>query len=94
MPPILAINTCVYNDEHMQYWLDNRHHRFLPSRVTIRPGTDINQPGGIVEGVDDPEAVVYEVRVRHHIIYFWTAYKGPYSQLSWRLKRNRHILWL
>jgi hypothetical protein len=29
----------------------------------IRPSTEIRQPGGIVEGVDDPNAIVYELRV-------------------------------
>lgn len=47
----------------MQYWLDGRNGRFLSPRVSVRPGTETTQPGGIVEGVDDPEAVEYELRV-------------------------------
>lgn len=63
LPPLLAVNACVYSEDHLQYWLDGRNGRFLSPRVSVRPGTETNEPGGIVEGVDDPDAVVYELRV-------------------------------
>jgi PAB-dependent poly(A)-specific ribonuclease subunit 2 len=63
LPPLLAVNACVYSEDHLQFWLDGRNGRFLAPRVGVRPGTETSQPGGIVEGVDDPDAVVYELRV-------------------------------
>lgn len=69
LPPVLAVNACVYTEDHLQYWLDTKNGRFLSPMVAIRPGTDVNQPGGIVEGVDDPNAVVYELRVSIYLSY-------------------------
>ena len=68
LPPLLAVNACVYSDDHLQYWLDGRSGRFLSPRVSVRPATGTSQPGGIMEGVDDPEAVVYELRVSDNIL--------------------------
>ncbi|KAF8590468.1 hypothetical protein K439DRAFT_1329688 [Ramaria rubella] len=62
LPPILAVNACVYSEDHLQFWLDGRNGRFLSPRVGIRLETETSQPGGIVEGVDDPDAVLYELR--------------------------------
>ncbi|GJJ12243.1 hypothetical protein Clacol_006484 [Clathrus columnatus] len=62
LPPVLAVNACVYSEEHLQFWLDTRQGRFLPPKIGIRPGTETNQPGGVVEGMDDPDAVFYELR--------------------------------
>lgn len=55
LPPILAVNASVYNDENLRYWLDTRTGRFLAPTVEVR---------GEVEGVDDAESVIYELRVR------------------------------
>ncbi|KIJ63245.1 hypothetical protein HYDPIDRAFT_113207 [Hydnomerulius pinastri MD-312] len=55
LPPILAVNANVYNEENLRYWLDGRRgERFLGPRVEVR---------GDVEGVDDVECVGYELRV-------------------------------
>jgi Ubiquitin carboxyl-terminal hydrolase len=67
LPPLLAVNACVYSEDHLQYWLDGRNGHFLSPRVSVRPGTETSQPGGVVEGVDDPEAVEYELRVSNTI---------------------------
>ncbi|KIJ63247.1 hypothetical protein HYDPIDRAFT_175993 [Hydnomerulius pinastri MD-312] len=54
LPPILAVNANVYNEENLRYWLDGRRgERFLGPRVEVR---------GEVEGVDDAECVGYELR--------------------------------
>ncbi|KAG8217260.1 PAB-dependent poly(A)-specific ribonuclease subunit PAN2 [Butyriboletus roseoflavus] len=53
LPPILAVNASVYNDDNLRYWLDTRTGRFVTPTVEVR---------GEVEGVDDPESVTYELR--------------------------------
>ena len=55
LPPILAVNASVYNDDNLKYWMDMRTGRFLTPTVEVR---------GEVEGVDDAESVTYELRVR------------------------------
>ncbi|KII89238.1 hypothetical protein PLICRDRAFT_160474 [Plicaturopsis crispa FD-325 SS-3] len=53
LPPLLAINASVYNDENMKFWLDSRNETFLKPHVEVR---------GQAEGVDDPECAVYALR--------------------------------
>lgn len=55
LPAILALNANVQSEEIMDLWLDNRKQTFLKPRVTLH---------GQVNGIDDPESVVYELRVR------------------------------
>ena len=54
LPPILAVNASVYNEDNLRYWIDTRTERFLTSTVEVR---------GEVEGVDDAQSVTYELRV-------------------------------
>ena len=54
LPPILAVNTSVYNDENFAFWQDFRDSTFLKTQISI---------GGQVYGVDDEEKVLYELRV-------------------------------
>lgn len=54
LPPVLAINTSVFNQENIKFWLDAKKRRFLTPSISLR---------GQVNGVDDPEAAVYELRV-------------------------------
>ena len=54
LPPILAVNASVYNEESPEVWLDARNEAFLKSRVRIH---------GQVEGIDDPVAAEYQLRV-------------------------------
>jgi PAB-dependent poly(A)-specific ribonuclease subunit 2 len=54
LPLILAVNASVYNEDNLRYWIDTRTERFLTSTVEVR---------GEVEGVDDAESVIYELRV-------------------------------
>ena len=54
LPPILAMNTSVFNQENIKFWLDVKKRRFLTSSVSLH---------GQIDGVDDPESVVYELRV-------------------------------
>jgi hypothetical protein len=54
LPPILAVNACVYNEESLDVWLDVRNETFLKSRVRIH---------GQVEGADDQVAADYQIRV-------------------------------
>lgn len=55
LPPVLAVNTSVFNQENIKFWLDAKKRRFLTPSVNLHGQTD---------GVDDPEAAVYELRVR------------------------------
>lgn len=55
LPPILAVNASVYNEDNLRYWMDTRTGRFLTPTVEVR---------GEVEGFDDTESVTYELRVR------------------------------
>ena len=54
LPPVLAMNTSVFNQENTKFWLDVKKRRFLTSSVSLH---------GQIDGVDDPESVVYELRV-------------------------------
>lgn len=54
LPPVLAVNASVYNEDNMKLWLDNRQSRFLSPSVEVR---------GEVDGVDEAMGVVYELRV-------------------------------
>ncbi|KAI6007843.1 ubiquitin carboxyl-terminal hydrolase-domain-containing protein [Pisolithus marmoratus] len=53
LPPILAINTCIYNEENMRFWLDTRQGTFLQSQIELQ---------GEVDGVEDPGIATYELR--------------------------------
>ncbi|KAI0648291.1 ubiquitin carboxyl-terminal hydrolase-domain-containing protein [Trametes meyenii] len=53
LPPVLAINAAVHNEEAHKFWRDQRRQTFLKPRVELR---------GQIEGMDDPETVVYELR--------------------------------
>ncbi|KAI0329853.1 hypothetical protein GY45DRAFT_1324455 [Cubamyces sp. BRFM 1775] len=53
LPPVLAINAAVHNEETHKFWRDQRRQTFLKPRVELR---------GQFEGMDDPETVVYELR--------------------------------
>jgi len=55
LPPVLAINTSVFNQENIKFWLDVKKRRFLTPNVNLH---------GRIDGVDDPEAAIYELRVR------------------------------
>ncbi|KAL5528994.1 hypothetical protein ACEPAG_4968 [Sanghuangporus baumii] len=57
LPPILALNTSIYESgiPSHRLWIDSRHRQgtFVQSFIEIR---------GQIEGVDDPEVVQYELR--------------------------------
>ncbi|RDB20983.1 PAB-dependent poly(A)-specific ribonuclease subunit PAN2 [Hypsizygus marmoreus] len=53
LPPILAINACVYNDENMSLWLDARGQTFLKPQIQLN---------GQIDGEDDPMTVEYALR--------------------------------
>ena len=55
LPPILALNSNVFNEENHEYWLDHRKQMFLTPTVELH---------GHVNDTDDPESVTYELRVR------------------------------
>ena len=54
LPAVLAINTSVFNQENIKFWLDAKKRRLLTPSISLH---------GQVDGVDDPEAAVYELRV-------------------------------
>ncbi|KAI0781364.1 ubiquitin carboxyl-terminal hydrolase-domain-containing protein [Trametes elegans] len=53
LPPVLAVNAAVHGEETARFWRDQRRQTFLRPRVELR---------GKIEGMDDPETVVYELR--------------------------------
>lgn len=55
LPLVLAINASAYNEENHAFWISSRTYSFLQPQVEIQ---------GQVEGVDDPEVAVYQLRVR------------------------------
>jgi hypothetical protein len=55
LPPVLAVNTSVFNQENIKFWLDAKRRRFLTPSVSLH---------GQIDGVDDSETAVYELRVR------------------------------
>lgn len=55
LPPVLAVNTSVFNQENIKFWLDAKKRRFLTPSLRLH---------GQIDGVDDPEVAVYELRVR------------------------------
>lgn len=54
LPPILAVNANVYNEEHLEHWLDSRRQRFLTPFVELR---------GQVSDSEEPISVTYNLRV-------------------------------
>ncbi|TFK76563.1 hypothetical protein BDN72DRAFT_785586 [Pluteus cervinus] len=54
LPLILAVNTCVYNEESLSFWQDNRNQTFLQPYVRLN--------GQQADGNDDEELVEYELR--------------------------------
>jgi hypothetical protein len=70
LPPILAVNVSIYNDQTLEFWLDVRGQTFLKPQVEIQ---------GQVEGVDDPEIALYNLRVVVLFVVFpWPASKNLY----------------
>ncbi|GLB35065.1 putative catalytic subunit of the poly(A)-nuclease (PAN) deadenylation complex, one of two cytoplasmic mRNA deadenylases involved in mRNA turnover [Lyophyllum shimeji] len=53
LPPILAINACVSNNDNLALWLDVRGQTFLKPQIELR---------GQVEGVDDQLCTAYAIR--------------------------------
>ncbi|KAF8628478.1 hypothetical protein AX15_003989 [Amanita polypyramis BW_CC] len=53
LPPILALNACVFNEETHSTWLDTKGQSFLSPTVELF---------GQVKGVDDPMPVTYEIK--------------------------------
>ncbi|GBE82668.1 ubiquitin carboxyl-terminal hydrolase-domain-containing protein [Sparassis latifolia] len=53
LPAILAVNAGVFNEESHKFWLDTRHQTFLKPTIEL---------SGQLDGMDDPESVVYELR--------------------------------
>jgi hypothetical protein len=60
LPPVLAVNASVYNEDNLKLWLDNRQSRFLSQTVEVRDELD---------GVDEAGGVVYELRVSYNFSY-------------------------
>ncbi|KAF5381095.1 hypothetical protein D9615_003865 [Tricholomella constricta] len=53
LPPILAINACIYNDDNLNLWLDVRGQTFLNPRIELH---------GQVDGINDPIGTLYSIR--------------------------------
>ena len=59
MPPLLAVNATVNNDDHLKFWLGTRRTNFLSPQVRI----DMRSPEGELKA-GSAEAVMYDLRVR------------------------------
>ena len=51
---MLAVNASVFNEDNLRFWLDERRNTFLTPTVEV---------GGHIDGTDDPDTVIYEIRV-------------------------------
>jgi len=78
LPPVLAINTSVFNQENIKFWLDTKKRKFLTPSVSLR---------GQIDGVDDTESAVYELRsivvqvvTRHRHSHLIAIVKVPGSE--------------
>ena len=56
LPPFLAVNASVYNEDSLSFWQDSRSQRFLQPRIHLH---------GQVRGIDDSQKIPYTIRVRH-----------------------------
>jgi hypothetical protein len=54
LPPLLAINAGVYSDDIYKFWADSRGRTFLSPTIELK---------GEIDGVDDPDSIVYDLRV-------------------------------
>ena len=61
LPPILAVNAAIHkNESHLKYWLDDKDTQFLTPKIEIR---------GQIDGGDDSQCVLYELRVSQTTVY-------------------------
>lgn len=84
LPPILAVNASIYNNESLNIWREMRGSHFMTPQFPLR---------GQVNGMDDSEEILYQVRVCYIIydIYIFLTMtqalilkvvgKGPMSHL-------------
>jgi PAB-dependent poly(A)-specific ribonuclease subunit 2 len=56
LPPFLAVNASVYNEDSLSFWQDPRSQRFLQPQVHLH---------GQVRGIHDSQKIPYTIRVRH-----------------------------
>lgn len=54
LPPILAVNSAIYNEDILSYWRETRNPPFMQPQISLR---------GQANGVDDREQILYNVRV-------------------------------
>ena len=76
------MNAAVHNEETHKFWLDQRRQTFLKPRVELR---------GQFEGMDDPETVVYELRVRACSLSYMRMVADGYCGRPWWSKSLRRM---
>lgn len=74
LPPFLAVNASVYNEDSLSFWQDSRSQRFLQPQVHLH---------GQVRGIDDSQKIPYTVRVRLHSVYHTWSSTQQNSRLWW-----------
>ena len=62
LPPLLAVNANVYNEETLEHWLDTRKQIFLAPTVELF--------GQLYEG-EEPTSVTYNLRVSTFYLCDW-----------------------
>jgi Ubiquitin carboxyl-terminal hydrolase len=60
LPPFLAVNASVYNEDGLSFWQDSRSQRSLPPQVHLH---------GQVRGIDDSEKIPYVICVCHSFLF-------------------------
>ena len=86
LPPIISVNTMVYeSDNHLhKYWIDGRQGPLLKPFVELT---------GQIDGVDDTDVVVYELRVCPiHGISKFERLKFHSSHLLLKLSLKRRLV--
>ncbi|KAF8636661.1 hypothetical protein AX17_003467 [Amanita inopinata Kibby_2008] len=53
LPPILALNACVFSEESHSFWIDTKNQTFLSPFIQLH---------GQIQGIDDAMPVTYEIR--------------------------------
>jgi len=82
LPPFLAVNASVYNEESLGFWQDSRSQRFLQPQVYLH---------GQARGIDDSEKIPYVIRVRHLFLLSFIPYKKTLGYGSARYDETGRI---
>ena len=72
LPPFLAVNASVYDEDNLSLWRDSRNQRFFQPQVHLH---------GQVRGINDSEKVSYIVRVCHSFLLSLVLHDRLYNNI-------------